>query len=54
MHHTWLLLVLARVRLRRGRLAEAETSLRSAREALAELSDSGRVPGARRRGGARA
>ncbi len=42
-HHTWLLLVLARVRLRRGRLAEADTSLRLAREALAELSDSGRV-----------
>ena len=43
LHHTWLLVVLARVRVRRGRLAEAETALRSAREALGELVDSGRV-----------
>ena len=42
-HNTWLLLLLARVRLRRGRLGEAEASLRSARDALAEVSDSGRV-----------
>ncbi len=44
LHHTWLLILLARVRLRRGRLAEAETTLRSAREALGELIDSGLVP----------
>jgi LuxR family transcriptional regulator, maltose regulon positive regulatory protein len=45
MHHTWLLLLLARVRVLRGRLAEAETTLHAAREGLAELVDSGRVPG---------
>ena len=44
MHHTWLLVLLARIRLRRGRLDEAEATLRSAREALAELIDSGPVP----------
>ena len=44
MHHTWLLVLLARVRLRRGRLGEAEAALRSAREALGELVDSGLVP----------
>ena len=44
LHHTWLLVLLARVRLRRGRLAEAEATLRSAKEALGELSDSGPVP----------
>ena len=43
-HHTWLRLVLARVRVRRGRLAEAEASLHAAREGLAELTDSGRMP----------
>ena len=43
-HHTWLLVLLARVRLRRGRLDEAEATLRSAREALGELIDSGPVP----------
>jgi LuxR family maltose regulon positive regulatory protein len=42
-HHTWLLVLLARVRLRRGHLAEAEAMLRSAREALGELSDTGPV-----------
>ena len=42
-HHTWLLVLLARVRLRRGRLDEAEPVLRSAREALDELTDSGIV-----------
>jgi LuxR family maltose regulon positive regulatory protein len=41
LHHTWLLVVLARVRLRRGRLGEAEETLRSARQALDELVDSG-------------
>ena len=49
LHHTWLLVLLARVRLRRGRLDEAEPLLRSAREALDELPDSGIVrPLARR------
>jgi ATP/maltotriose-dependent transcriptional regulator MalT len=43
LHHTWLLVLLARVRLRRGRLAEAEATLRSAQEALGELIDSGPV-----------
>ena len=43
-HQTWLLVLLARVRLRRGRLAEAEATLRSAKEALGELIDSGPVP----------
>ena len=43
-HHAWLLVLLARVRLRRGRLGEAEATLRSAREALGELRDSGLVP----------
>jgi LuxR family maltose regulon positive regulatory protein len=42
-HDTWLLVLLARVRLRRGHLTEAEATLRSAREALGELSDSGLV-----------
>jgi LuxR family maltose regulon positive regulatory protein len=44
LHHTWLLVLLARVRARRGRLADAEATLRSARKALGELSDSGPVP----------
>ena len=43
-HHAWLLVLLARVRCRRGRLLEAEATLRSAREAIDELTDSGRVP----------
>ena len=42
-HHTWLLVLLARVRERRGRLGEAEATLRFAREALAELADGGRI-----------
>jgi LuxR family transcriptional regulator, maltose regulon positive regulatory protein len=42
-HHAWLLVLLARVRCRRGRLHEAEATLRSGHESLAELSDSGRV-----------
>jgi ATP/maltotriose-dependent transcriptional regulator MalT len=44
LHHTWLLILLVRVRLRRGRLAEAAATLRSLREALGELSDGGAVP----------
>ena len=43
LHHTWLLVLLARVRVRRGRLAEAEAALRSAREALGEIVDCGPV-----------
>jgi LuxR family maltose regulon positive regulatory protein len=43
-HHVWLLVLLARVRLRRGRLAEAEAALRSAREGLGEIVDCGAVP----------
>jgi LuxR family transcriptional regulator, maltose regulon positive regulatory protein len=41
--HTWLLLLLARVRCRRGRLEEAEKTMRSALSACAELGDVGRV-----------
>ena len=44
LHHAWLLVLLARVRLGRGRLGEAEATLRSARQALDELSDSGPAP----------
>ena len=44
LHQAWLLVLLARLRLRRGRLDEAETTLQSAREALDDLTDSGRVP----------
>ena len=43
-HHAWILAVVARVRGRRGRLDEAEAALRSARDALAELADPGRLP----------
>jgi LuxR family maltose regulon positive regulatory protein len=43
-HHARSLLVLARVRERRGRLKEAEATLRAARDELAELADSGRIP----------
>jgi LuxR family transcriptional regulator, maltose regulon positive regulatory protein len=43
-HHTWLLLLLAEVRGRRGRLEEADAALRRAREELAELRDGGRIP----------
>ena len=53
-HHAWLLVLLAGVRVRRGRLDEAEATLRAAREELGELTDSGRDSGARRRGRARA
>jgi ATP/maltotriose-dependent transcriptional regulator MalT len=42
-HHAWLLVLLARVRCGRGRLDEAAATLRSAREAIGELIDSGRV-----------
>jgi LuxR family maltose regulon positive regulatory protein len=43
-HHAWLLLILARVRCRRGRLADAEATLHSARDAIRELADGGRIP----------
>jgi LuxR family maltose regulon positive regulatory protein len=43
-HHAWILVVLARVRCHRGHLEDAEAALRSARDAIAELADSGRVP----------
>jgi LuxR family maltose regulon positive regulatory protein len=43
-HHAWLLVVLAGVRCRRGRVDEAEATLASARDTLSELRDSGRVP----------
>jgi LuxR family maltose regulon positive regulatory protein len=43
LHHAWVLVLLARVRLRRGRLDAAGTTLHAAREALGELADSGAV-----------
>jgi LuxR family maltose regulon positive regulatory protein len=42
--HAWLLVCLADVRRRRGRLDEAAGSLRTAQDELAELRDSGVVP----------
>ncbi len=42
-HHAWLLLVLARVRVRRGRLDAAAADLRRAREQVDELGDCGIV-----------
>jgi LuxR family maltose regulon positive regulatory protein len=42
-HRTWLLVLLAGVRARRGHLTEANATLRAARDALGELSDSGPV-----------
>src|SRR4051794_1957296 len=43
-HHPWLLLLLARVRCRRGHLDAASDALRLARLELAELADSGTLP----------
>ncbi len=43
-NNAWILALLARVRCRRGRVDEAAIALRSAREVLAELADSGRLP----------
>ncbi|MBV8988055.1 MAG: response regulator transcription factor, partial [Solirubrobacterales bacterium] len=40
----WILLLLARVRCRRGHLEEAEAAVDSARESIAELADAGRAP----------
>ncbi|MGO9790228.1 MAG: LuxR C-terminal-related transcriptional regulator [Solirubrobacteraceae bacterium] len=42
-HHTWLLVLLARVRIRRGHLADAETAMRVARHALVEIAGPGTV-----------
>jgi LuxR family transcriptional regulator, maltose regulon positive regulatory protein len=42
-HHTLLLVLLAEVRYRRGRLREAKATLRSAREEIDQLADGGRV-----------
>ena len=43
-HHAWLLIALARVRCKRGRLDEAEAALRPALSELNELVDAGRLP----------
>jgi LuxR family maltose regulon positive regulatory protein len=43
-HHARILVLLARIRARRGRLDEGEATLRAAREELAQLADSGRIP----------
>ena len=43
MHHAWLLVLLAGVRCRRGRLVQAEAALRSARSAIETFTDAGRV-----------
>ncbi len=42
-HHAWLLVLLARIRCQRGRLEEAAATIRSARDEIGELADSGRV-----------
>ncbi len=44
-HHTWLLVELAAIRVRRGHLGEAEATLKEAREGMVELADTGRVGG---------
>jgi LuxR family transcriptional regulator, maltose regulon positive regulatory protein len=44
LHQAWLLVLLARVRVHRGRLDEAEKTLRTAQQAVDELTDSGLVP----------
>jgi LuxR family maltose regulon positive regulatory protein len=43
LHHTWLLLALARIRSRRGRLDAGEEALRAARHELEALVDGGRL-----------
>ena len=43
-HHAWMLVLLARVRSRRGRLDDARSTLRTARDAIADLADAGRIP----------
>ena len=42
-HHAWLLVALARVRVRRGRVDEARTALNAARDEIGDLLDGGRV-----------
>ena len=42
--HTWILILLADVRMQRGRLDQATATLLGARTALEELTDSGRLP----------
>jgi LuxR family transcriptional regulator, maltose regulon positive regulatory protein len=42
-HHTWLLVVLARIRCGRGRLDASRTTLRAALDELSELADGGRL-----------
>ena len=44
LYEAWLLVLLARVRTRRGRLDEAAAALGAAREMIDEFGDSGRVP----------
>lgn len=44
LHHAWLLVLLARVRCRRGRLDAAEDMLRAAIEEIGQLGDCGRIP----------
>jgi LuxR family maltose regulon positive regulatory protein len=43
MHHAWALILLGRLRSRRGRLGEAQATLATARAELAELGDGGRM-----------
>ncbi len=43
-HHTWLLLLLARAQAARGRLDDASKAARMARDALAEIPDAGILP----------
>jgi LuxR family maltose regulon positive regulatory protein len=42
--HAWTLILLASIRIRRGRLSQAESALDEARDMLDELADPGRVP----------
>jgi ATP/maltotriose-dependent transcriptional regulator MalT len=44
LHHAWICVLLAGVRVQRGHVDDAESALRAARDALDELGDSGRVP----------
>ena len=44
-HHAWLLVLIAGVRTRRGRLEQAAKALRLAQEELVELPDAGVLPG---------
>ncbi len=44
LHHAWLLVLLAQVRARRGRVDEAQTTLLAAADSMAELGDTGSMP----------